>query len=77
VSALTGRERVIANIKAATLLSQWPKKCGCGRSYTPQEWLALEQRYVNRDEYSTQDARDCICKSTLVVDVEIHDLDAE
>lgn len=70
--------------RAARLLrAQWPKQCGCGRAYgegwhlpsPPISWLGLPRRYQRTDEASTNEARDCLCGSTLEVMVAIHDVD--
>lgn len=52
------------------------KTCGCGRSFTTQEWLALplrgRQLLVGDEEHAeeTFEFRNCVCGSTLAIEVE-------
>jgi hypothetical protein len=75
-------------VKAAKLREQWPKRCGCGRTYvrTPRDpreadgarvWASLPFGYARRDEYASAEARHCVCGSTLEIYTQIHDLSAE
>lgn len=59
------------------IASQWPKKCGCGRTYEVESWNDLPFAYNYTDAFATQEARHCLCGSTLAVNVEIHDLSEE
>lgn len=51
-----------------TLLSNFPKKCSCGRTYTPETWKQLPNpkswKLPWREE---QELRDCACGSTIAV----------
>lgn len=63
---------------AERLAKQWPKKCGCGAVYIgPHAWALLPFGYERQDAFSKQEARHCRCGSTLVIDVQIFDLDEE
>lgn len=76
--------------KSKKLATQWPKRCGCGRVYdrrrnfrntptkaTPTVWGELPFAYNYTDAFATQEARHCLCGSTIVVNVAIHDLSKE
>lgn len=66
-----------AEIKAR-LAGQWPKRCGCGRVYAGRHaWNLLAFAYPLDDAFALQEARHCACGSTLVILVQIHDLDQE
>lgn len=79
-----------AEKKAAKLAAQWPKICGCGRSYSPTDhgpasnavlnlapWSSLEFAYARADDFARAEARHCVCGSTLEIMIEILDLEAE
>jgi len=53
---------------------QWPKRCGCGQVYAPEQWLQMEFAYFHRDAFAVYEARHCSCQSTLMVILEILDL---
>lgn len=60
------------------LAKQWPKKCGCGQTYTtPAEWTALPHAYHQTDTFATIEYRHCECGSTLGIILVIHDVTAE
>lgn len=61
---------------ARLIREQWPKNCRCGLSYGRWSWRDLAPRYQRTDEYSTNEARDCACGSTLEVMLAIHDPEA-
>lgn len=68
--------------KAEELIQgQWPKVCACGRSYwrggarVPEWWTDLPFRYQRTDSFSTNEARDCHCGSTLEVMLCVHNPD--
>jgi hypothetical protein len=71
--------------KAEKLAEQWPKKCNCCATvYDPSSWVVLPTAVTSRapdgrfvDSYATQEMRNCLCGSTLVSLVEIHDLSEE
>lgn len=67
-----------SDLKTLKLSSQWPKRCNCCQAtYLPGAWDRLPFAYKYTDEFATQEARHCACKTTLVVNTEIHDLSAE
>jgi hypothetical protein len=45
------------------------KECGCGRQYSRETWSTL--RLVGRqgDDDGAIELRDCVCRSTIAVDV--------
>lgn len=65
--------------KAAKLQSQWPKRCGCGRVYTPETWAELELHSSLKDKFCLGEMRHCPppCNSTLLVITHILDLKEE
>lgn len=71
-AALTPEEQQ----KALELIQeQWPKHCACGREWWRYEWIDLPFRYQRTDSFSTNEARDCSCGSTLEVMLAIHNPD--
>jgi hypothetical protein len=50
-------------------MNAWPKKCGCGRSYSAEEWLELPAggRMALGDDEGEIDLRHCVCESTISV----------
>jgi hypothetical protein len=71
--------------KSKRLRDQWPKRCGCGRDYRPDNrdpkvqlrWDRLPWAYKRTDTFATFEARNCACGSTLEVILAIHDLAEE
>ncbi len=66
------------------LAAEFPKRCGCGREYCgptsselPLSWDMLPLAYHYTDDFATQEARHCVCLSTITVLIAIHDLGAE
>lgn len=63
--------------ESAPDLSAWPKRCGtCKREHTPEQWACLEKKgyvgsYKANGERYTVELRNCICTSTLGVDVRL------
>lgn len=61
----------------ATLLgmdAQFPKRCGCGKTFTAAEWAALPappKGGIQADEWEIQEVRNCPCGSTLYVVVKV------
>lgn len=49
------------------------KACSCGRVYSPAEWLKLPlvgiQTFEGDDAPPALELRNCICKSTMAVEV--------
>lgn len=62
---------------AERLAREWPKKCGCGRVYTREEWNQLPIGYEQHDVFGRHEGRHCSCGSTLQVVLEIYDLGKE
>ena len=54
---------------------QWPKRCACGAEYRPTLWGTLPFRYQRTDSFSTNEARDCACGSTLEIMLAVHNPD--
>ncbi len=53
------------------LVDAWPKRCGCGRSYTEHEWALLQFIGTMVDEVESCELRNCeTCKSTIAVAIE-------
>jgi len=55
----------------------FPKKCGCGLSYSLETWCALphpKSAVWPIDEHEALEMRDCPCKSTLCVQLLSGDL---
>ena len=54
------------------------KKCGCGRRYGPHEWVALRLvgycGAASGDARQVLEMRNCVCGSTLAVDVPVEAL---
>lgn len=49
---------------------QWPKRCGCGREHTEQEWSQLKLAGVQRWEWGeAAEMRGCACGSTISVTI--------
>lgn len=44
------------------------KACGCGRTYTAEEWAALELVGIMADDVETIELRNCPCGSTIAVE---------
>jgi hypothetical protein len=42
-------------------------KCGCGRQYSSDEWIALPYVGVMADEVEVVELRNCVCGSTIGV----------
>lgn len=70
----------------ARLAEEWPRRCGCGKTYchgsflqeTPwAPWEGLDLRGLRTDAFATFELRNCTCGSTLMAAVEIHDLKEE
>ena len=50
---------------------QFPKTCGCGLIYTEADWNEiLTLKGVYKDEECTLEMRNCLCGSTLAVELE-------
>jgi hypothetical protein len=45
------------------------KRCGCGCEYTPEQWQALPYVGVMRDDVEALELRNCVCGSTLAVEM--------
>jgi hypothetical protein len=58
---------------------QWPKKCGCGRTYLNLDHYRLHTTYhcIYKDEFAEQEWRHCACGSTLAVATKVLDLSKE
>ncbi len=53
------------------IVNEWPKRCGCGRSYTAHEWRLLEIAGTMVDDVESLELRNCReCKSTIAVVIE-------
>lgn len=52
---------------ALRLASQFPKRCGCGRSHVRGDWAALPFIGKQVDDFEAIDLRNCPCGSTLAV----------
>jgi hypothetical protein len=72
--------------KAARVAQEFPKRCGCCPRVRADvgEWshlaLAANVRAPDgrfTDVFATFEMRNCDCGTTLVIVVEVHDLDAE
>lgn len=52
------------------------KACGCGRTYTRDEWKAMTyhaEQTIPADQYGnaeTLEYRHCVCRSTLALDID-------
>jgi hypothetical protein len=54
------------------------KVCGCGRSYTREKWDALHRLPNWTYEWGeVQEVRNCVCGSTIVLVVDLGQLEAE
>ena len=50
---------------------KWPKRCGCGRSYTEHEWALITIAGTMVDEVESLELRNCVsCKSTIAQVIE-------
>ncbi len=45
------------------------KTCGCGRSYTLEQWRKLPWVGEWKDEVETLELRNCVCKSTIAIEI--------
>lgn len=52
------------------LVNEWPKRCGCGRSYTAHEWRLLQFVGTMIDDVESCELRNCACGSTIAMAIE-------
>ena len=82
---LTPEQREATRMAGVTRVNdQWPKRCGCTRTYRQAGWARLELVQSphaldgrQTDAFATFELRNCSCGSTLAALVEIHSLAAE
>lgn len=64
------RERHIVDADLG-IVDAWPKRCGCGCSYTESEWMRLTYVGLMIDDVESIELRNCsACGSTIAMTID-------